>query len=80
MKFLASASLRRSAGMGTILRPVSLAISAAAASSGSLRRAQMATSTPSLRERQRDALADAFAAAGHQRRLALSLRSIAMLL
>src|ERR1035437_1788335 len=48
MKFLASASLVRSAGMAMILRPVSLAISAAAASSGSLRRAQIATSTPSL--------------------------------
>src|SRR5450631_59680 len=48
MKALASASLRRSAGMATILRPVSLAISFAVASSGSLRRAQMATSTPSL--------------------------------
>src|SRR5690349_3832736 len=33
--------------MGMILRPVSLAIAAAAASSGSLRRAQMATSIPS---------------------------------
>ena len=31
-----------------ILRPVACAISLAAASSGSLRRAQMATSTPSL--------------------------------
>src|ERR1051326_2080869 len=46
-KFLASASLVRSAGTGTILRPVSLAISDAAASSLSLRRAQIATSTPS---------------------------------
>src|SRR5665647_2112108 len=48
MKLLASESLRRSAGTATILRPVALAISAAAASSGSLRRAQIATSTPSL--------------------------------
>ena len=47
-KFLASASLLRSAGIGTIRRLVALAISAAASSSGSLRRAQMATSTPSL--------------------------------
>src|SRR5581483_2560381 len=47
-KFLASASLVRSAGMATTLRPVALAISAAVASSGSLRLAQMATSTPSL--------------------------------
>src|SRR3954453_7098086 len=42
-----SAALVISAEMATILRPLSLAISAAAASSGSLRRAQMATSTPS---------------------------------
>src|SRR5574342_1197426 len=34
--------------MATILRPVALAISPATASSGSLRRAQMATSTPSF--------------------------------
>ena len=47
-KLLASASLVRSAGMATILRPVSLAISAAAASSTSLRREQIATSTPSF--------------------------------
>src|SRR5215470_9542838 len=47
-KFLASASLLRSAGIGTIRRLVSRAISAAASSSGSLRRAQMATSTPSF--------------------------------
>src|SRR5215831_7051971 len=46
-KFLASASLLRSAGIGTILRLVALAISAATSSSGSLRRAHMATSTPS---------------------------------
>src|SRR5215467_3920264 len=46
-KFLASASLLRSAGIGTIRRLVALAISAAVSSSGSLRRAQMATSTPS---------------------------------
>src|SRR5262249_21439729 len=48
MKFLASASLRRSAAIAMILRPVSLAISFATTSSGSLRRAQIATSTPSL--------------------------------
>src|SRR3984957_2780221 len=48
MKFLASASLRRSAGIGTILRPVAWEMSLAAASSGSMRRAQMATSTPSF--------------------------------
>src|SRR6476661_4219965 len=47
MKFLQSASLLRSAVMATILRLVSFTISAAAASSGSLRRAQIATSTPS---------------------------------
>src|SRR5205807_2400361 len=47
MKFSASAALVRSAGIGKILRPVSLAISAAVFSSGSLRRAQIATSTPS---------------------------------
>src|SRR6266508_3704480 len=47
-KFLASASLVRSATMGTTLRFVSFAISAAAASSTSLRRAQIATSTPSF--------------------------------
>src|SRR5262249_22367104 len=51
-KRFASASLVRSAVMAKILRPVSLAISPAAASSGSLRRAQIATSTPS-RARQR---------------------------
>src|SRR5215471_5623585 len=48
MKFFASASFRRSAEMATTLRPVSLAMSFATASSGSLRRAQIATSTPSL--------------------------------
>src|SRR6478752_374513 len=48
MKFLASLSWRRSAVMATILRPVALAISLAAASSGSLRRAQIAISTPSF--------------------------------
>ncbi len=37
-----------SAAMATILRPVARAISFAAASSGSLRRAHMATSTPSF--------------------------------
>jgi hypothetical protein len=37
----------RIGGFGEILRPVSLAISAAVRSSGSLRRAQIATSTPS---------------------------------
>src|SRR5262245_12061675 len=47
MKLLASSSFRRSADIATILRPVSLEISFAAASSGSLRRAQIATSTPS---------------------------------
>src|SRR5580704_6798625 len=46
-KFSASAGLVRSAVMAKILRPVSLAISAAVASSGSFRRAQIATSTPS---------------------------------
>src|SRR6185369_7033973 len=48
MKFLASLSWRRSAVMATILRPVALATSLAAASSGSLRRAQIAMSTPSF--------------------------------
>src|SRR4249919_1691575 len=47
-KFLASLSCRRSAGMAMILRPVVLAISPAAASSGSLRRAHIAISTPSF--------------------------------
>src|SRR5262245_22514313 len=47
-KFLASSSLVRSAVNAWILRPVALAISAALASSGSLRRAQIAMSTPSL--------------------------------
>src|SRR5579883_187550 len=47
MKFSASAGLVRSATKGWILRPVAFDISAAAASSGSLRRAQIATSTPS---------------------------------
>src|SRR6185436_17508111 len=47
MNFLQSASLLRSHVIATILRLVSFAISAAAASSGSLRRAQIATSTPS---------------------------------
>src|SRR4029077_722014 len=47
MKFSASEGLVRSAGMAKILAPVALAISAAVASSGSLRRAQIATSTPS---------------------------------
>src|SRR5579863_7087065 len=46
-KFSASAGLVRSAAMATILRPVALAISAAVCSSGPLRRAQIATSTPS---------------------------------
>src|SRR3984957_7556382 len=48
MKFFASASLVRSAAMATILRPVAFAISAAVLSRTSARRAQMATSTPSL--------------------------------
>src|ERR1700759_4327040 len=48
MKLLASASLRRSAGMATILRLVARAISEAVASSTSFLRAQIATSTPSL--------------------------------
>ena len=47
-KVLASASLLRSAGIGTIRRLVSRAISAAVRSSDSLRRAQIATSTPSF--------------------------------
>src|SRR5215470_6841434 len=47
MKFSVSAGLVRSATIGKILRPVSLAISAAVRSNGSLRRAQIATSTPS---------------------------------
>ena len=46
-KFSASAGLVRSAGIGKIFRPVSLAISAAVLSSGSFRRAQIATSAPS---------------------------------
>src|SRR6478609_209750 len=47
-KFLASASLVRSAGMATTVTPVALLISSAVFSSGSMRRAQMATLTPSF--------------------------------
>src|SRR5262249_1664163 len=46
-KFSASEGFVRSAGIGMILRFVARAISEAAASSGSLRRAQTAMSTPS---------------------------------
>src|SRR5215469_13368742 len=47
MKSLASSFFVRSAGIAKMVRPVCAAISAAAASSGARRRAQMATSTPS---------------------------------
>src|SRR5450755_1471444 len=79
MKFLASASLRRSAGMATILRPVTLAISCAAASSGSLRRAQMATSTPSLASASAMPLPMPSLPPVTSAVLPLSLRSIAIL-
>src|SRR5438477_2962750 len=46
-KALASASLVRSAGIASALRPLALRISSAVFSSGSLRRAQIATSQPS---------------------------------
>src|SRR5664279_5386137 len=79
MKFLASASLRRSAGMATILRPVSLAISFAVASSGSLRRAQIATSTPSLASSKAMPLPMPSEPPVTSAVLPLSLRSIAIL-
>src|SRR6185437_15004843 len=79
MKFLASLSWRRSATMATILRPVSLAISLAAASSGSLRRAQMATSTPSLASASAMPLPMPSLPPVTSAVLPLSLRSIAIL-
>src|SRR5262249_16243384 len=71
---LASPSLVRSAVMAKILRPVSLAISAAAASSGSLRRGPTADAAASPPRAAAPARADAFAAAGHQRGLAFELK------
>src|SRR5581483_9357425 len=47
INFSASPGLVRSAGIGSILRPVALAISAAVSSSGPFCRPQIATSTPS---------------------------------
>ena len=73
MKFLASASLRRSAGMATILRPVCFGDFLR----GGLERLLAARADGDvdafLGQRQRDALADAFAAAGDQRGLAFEL-------
>ena len=63
--------------MATILRPVSFAISLAAVFQRPLAARADGDVDAFLGQRQRDALADAFLAAGHQRGLALSLRSIA---
>src|SRR6185437_1973205 len=78
-KFLASLSWRKSAGMATILRPVALPISAAAASSGSLRRAQIATSTPSFAKASAMPLPMPSEPPVTSAVLPLSLRSIAFL-
>src|SRR5512142_3574952 len=79
MKFRASASFRRSARMATILRLVALAISFAVFSSGSLRRAQMATSTPSLASASAMPLPMPSEPPVTSAVLPLSLRSIAIL-
>ena len=73
MKFLASASLRRSAGMATILRLVCLAISSAVCFERLLAAGADRDVDAFLRQCERDAFADALAAAGHQRGLAFEL-------
>ena len=74
MKFLASAVLPRSAGMATILRLVARAISDAVAFQHILAPRADGHVHALLGECNRNALADAFAAAGDERGLALKLQ------
>ena len=74
MKFLASASLRRSAGIGDDLAVGRVGDLGCGRFEQLLAPRADRDVDALLGERERDALADTFAAAGHQRGLALKLK------